>query len=108
MEKIYQKSHKVPLKLLRQGMKQKVKELEKKYSESLGKYDIKYRWVPSRNTLSIESRHFNIQTAIVFSKGLVTCYADIPFYLRATGGSYIKKALRKITREINIYLESFK
>lgn len=108
MEKIYQKSHKVPLKLLRQGMKQKAKELEKKYSEFLEKHDIKYRWIFSRKTLSIKSRHFDIQAAIVFSQGLITCYADIPFYLHVIGGSHIKKVLRKIIREINIYLKSFK
>ena len=106
-EKVYQRSHKIPLELLCRGMKKKVNEFTKKYSKSLEKYDIKYCWISSENTLSIKNRQFDIQVTIIFSEGLVTCYASIPFYLRAIGSSHIKKVLKIIIREIDIYLKSF-
>lgn len=94
-----------PFALIRKEIDKKLKESKKQFSNQVGEYRINYQWNGNGTELLVSSEAFQLKGRLVFLKGKLVVYAEIPFFLRPFAMMFKDQWMKILEEEISKIVE---
>jgi|GEM_PF-4173699 len=108
MQKLFEKSHTVPLPIIKSGMRKRISQLESKYGELRSEYGVQCTWNTKKRTLFLQSSKFKVDVIIAFTESKYACFAEIPFHIYIMSPSTLEALIKIVSKEIQQYLREIK